>query len=159
MCTPSLQLKNLLKILNAMFAQGAFKIGREGVTLIYIAANLANPTAFAVFGLFSWLRFGLDVLLVVVVGRRGFVGQHLGIENIGNEHGVRAEIDAFGDTAGQVGVGVFRNIEHMVDGSVFSLTVSEFVHLAPRLESWSARGRLWRRKRPVWTGATKRSRT
>ena len=99
-CTPSLQLKNLLKILNAMFTQRAFEIGWEGVTLIYIAANLANPTAFAVFGLFSWLRFGLDVLLVVVVGHRGFVGQHLGIENIGNEHGVRAEIDAFSDTAG-----------------------------------------------------------
>ena len=118
-----------------MFAQRAFEIGWEGITLIYIAADLADPAAFAVLGLLGWLRFGLDVLLIVVVGHRGLVGQHLGIEYICYEHGVRAKVDTLGDTAGQVGIGVFRDVEHMVDGTMFSFAIGELFHLAPRLES------------------------
>ena len=118
-----------------MFAQWAFEIGWEGVTLIYIAADLADPAAFAVLGFLGWLRFGLDVLLVVVVGHRRLVGQHLGIEHIRYEHGVRTEVDAFGDTAGQIRVGVFRDVEHMVHRTMFSFAIGELVHLAPRLES------------------------
>ena len=66
-CTPPLQLKNLLKILNAMFAQRAFEIGWEGVTFVDIAAYLADPATFAVFGFLGRLWFGFYVLLIVVI--------------------------------------------------------------------------------------------
>ena len=46
-----------------------------------------------------------------------------------------AKVDALGDAAGQIGVGVLRDVKHMVDGTVFGLTVGEFVYLAPRLEA------------------------
>ena len=117
-----------------MFAQWAFDFVGEEIALVDIAAHLAHPAAFAVLGFLSGLRFGLDILLVIVVGHGGFVGKHLSIQHIGDEHGVRAEIDALGDTAGQIGVGVFRDVEHMVDGTVFALAVGEFVHLSARLE-------------------------
>ena len=131
-----LYLKNLLEILNAVFAQRTFEIGWEGFAFVDIAAHLAHPTAFAVFGLLWWWRwFGFYVLLVIIVGEGRLVGKHLGIQHIGDEHGVCAEVDALGDTASQVGIGVFRDVEHVVDGTVFRFAVSKFVHLASRLET------------------------
>ena len=129
MCTPSLQLKNLLEILHSVFAQRTFEIGWEGVTFVDVAANLAHPAAFAVFGFFGWLRFGFYVLLVRVVSYGWLVGKHLGIQHIGDEHGVRVEIDALIDTASQIGVSVFWDIEHMVDGAVLGIAIGELVYL------------------------------
>ena len=134
-CTPSLQLKNLLEILHAVFTQRAFEIGWEGVTFVDIAADLADPATFAVFGFLGRLWFGFYVLLIVVVSHGRLVGKNLGIEHIGDKHRMCAKVDALGDATGQIGVGVFRDIEHMVDGSVFCLAVSEFVHLTSRLET------------------------
>ena len=128
-CTPSLQLKNLFKILLAVFAQWTLDIVGEEVALIDVAAHLADPAAFAVLGLFGGLGLGFDIPLVIVVSHRGFVGKHLGVQHIGDEHGVCAEIDALGDTAGQIGVGVLGDVEYMVHGTVFGFTVGEFVHL------------------------------
>ena len=131
-----LYLKNLLEILNAVFAQRTFEIGWEGFAFVDIAAHLAHPTAFAVFGLlWLWLWFGFYVLLVIIVGKGRLVGKHLGIQHVGDEHGVRAEVDTLGDTASQVGIGVFRNIEHVVDGAMLALAVGELIHLASRLET------------------------
>ena len=126
-----------------MFAQGAFEIGWEKVTFVNVAANFAHPTSFAVLGFFGWLRFGLDVLLVIVVGHRGLVGKHLGIEHIGNEHRVRTEVDALGDATGQVGVGVLWDVKYMVDGTVFGFAVGKLVHLAPRLEAEMLKDEHW----------------
>ena len=114
----SLQLKNLLEILHAVFAQRTFEIGWERITLVNVAAHFAHPATFAVFGFLLRLRFGFYVVLVIIVGEGRLVGKHLGIKHIGDEHGVGAEVDALGDTAGQIGVGKFRDIEHMVDGTV-----------------------------------------
>ena len=141
----SLQLKNLLKILLAMFAQGAFDVVGEEIALVDVAAHRTHPAAFAVLGFFGrGLRLGFDVLLVVVVGRGGLVGQHLGVEHIGDEHRVRAEIDALVDTAGQITVGVLGDVEHMVHGTVFSLAGGELVHLATRLEPEMLENEHWR---------------
>ena len=129
-----LYLKNLLKILLAVFAQWAFDVVGEEIALVNIAAHFAHPAAFAVLGLLGRLRFGFDVLLVIVVSDGGLVGKHLGIQHISDKHCVCAEVDVLGDTTGQIGVGVFRDVEHVVHGAVFSLTVGEFVHLASRLE-------------------------
>ena len=117
-----------------MFAQRAFNVIGEEITLVDVATHLAHPAAFAVLGFLGGLWLGFDVLLVIVVGHGGLVGKYLGIKHIGDKHGVRADIDALGDTAGEVGVGVLGNIEHMVDGTVFCFAVGEFVHLAARLE-------------------------
>ena len=118
-----------------MFAQRTFEIGWKGITFVDIAADLADPAAFSVFGFLGRLRLGFNVLLIVVVCHGGLVGKDLGIEHIGDEHGVRAEVDALGDTTGQICVGVFRDIEHMVDGTVLGLAILELVHLASRLKT------------------------
>ena len=118
-----------LEILNAMFAKRAFEIVGEEIAFINVTANLAFPAAFAIFRLVRgnlWL--GFDVVLVIVVGHRWLVGKQLGIQHIGDEHGVRAEVDAFADTASQIGVGVFGDVKHMVHGSMFGLAIGEFVH-------------------------------
>ena len=139
-----LQLKNLLEIFHAMFAQRAFEIGWEGFSFIDIATHLAHPATFAVLRLLCGLGFGLDVLLIIVVGHAGLVGQHLGIKHVGDEHGMRAEVDALGNTASQKGISVFRDVEHMVDGTVFRLAVCKFVHLASRLEAEVLEDLHWR---------------
>ena len=64
----SLHLKNLLKIFFAVFAERTFDVVGEEIALIDITAYLAHPAAFAILGLLGDLRFGLDVLLVIVVG-------------------------------------------------------------------------------------------
>jgi len=119
-----------------MFAHWAFKIGWEGVTFIDIAADLAHPATFTVLGLFGnglWFRF--DVFLIIIVGDRWLVGQHLGIQHIGDEHSVGAEVDALGDSASQIGVGVLRDVKHVVDGTVLCLTIGKLVHLPSTLET------------------------
>ena len=94
-----------------MFAQGTFEIGWEGITLVNVTADLADPAAFAVLGFFGlWLWLGFDVLLVIVVGHGRYVRKHLSVKYIGNEHGVCAKINALGDPAGQISVGVFGDI-------------------------------------------------
>ena len=118
-----------------MFAQRAFEIGWEGITFVNKATDLANPATFSVLWLLLLLWFGLYVVLVIVVCQGWLVRQHLGIEDICDKHRMRAKVDALGDAAGQIGVGVLRDVKHMVDGTVFGLTVGEFVHLAPRLEA------------------------
>ena len=129
-----LQLKNLLEILHAMFAQRAFEIGWEGITFVNKATDLANPATFAIFRLLLRLWFGLYVVLVIVVCQGRLVRQHLGIKDVSDEHCMCAKVNAFGDAAGQIGVGVLRDVKHMVDSTVLGLAVGEFVHLAPALE-------------------------
>ena len=124
-----------LEVLDAMFAEWTHKIVRQEVAFVDIATNLALPAAFAVFGLLGLrLRLGLDVLLIVIVSQRRLVGKHLGIQHIGDEHGVSAEIDTLVDTTSQICIGILRNVKHMVHGAVFRLAVGELVHLAPTLE-------------------------
>ena len=133
--TASLQLKNLFKILHAMFTQWTFEIGWKDVTFIDIAAHLAHPATFAVFGFLLRLWLGFYVVLVIIVGHRRLVGKHLCVKHISDKHGMCAEVDALGDTTSQISIGVFRNEEHMVNCAMLSLAISEFVHLAPRLEA------------------------
>lgn len=102
---------------------------------------------FAVFGFLGRLWLGFYVLLIVVVSHGRLVGKDFSIQHIGDEHRVRAEVDTLGDTASQIGVGVFRDVKHMVDSTMLRLAGSEFVHLASRLEAkvlenlhWGLRG-------------------
>ena len=126
-----------------MFAQGTFKIGWEGVTFVNVAADLAHPATFAVFGLFLWLRLRLYVVLVIVVCQGRLVRQHLGIKDISDKHRMRAKIDALSDSAGQIGVGVLRDIKHMVNGTMLGLAIGKFVHFASRLKAEVLKDKHW----------------
>lgn len=118
-----------------MLANWANEIIWQFVTFVNVTANLTLPTP-QLFGcIFSlWLWFRLDVLLVIVVGQRRFVGKHLSILNLGDKHGVRAEIDGFHHMASDESIAVFRNVNHIVHCALFFLTVLKFVDIPAGLE-------------------------
>ena len=92
----SVNVEDFFKLLLAVFAQWAFDVVGEEIALVNIAAHLAFPAAFAIAGLLG-LGFGLDVVLIIIVGQRRLVGQHLSVEHITDKHGVCPEVDAFVD--------------------------------------------------------------
>ena len=94
-----------------MLAQRTDKVIRQFLAFIYIAAYLADPGHLA--GL-RRSRGRFDILLIVgVSGGRG-IGQLLSGNDIGDEHGVSAKVNALYDFRGNVCVRTFCDIENAV---------------------------------------------
>ena len=115
-----------------MFAQRAFEIGWEGVTLIYIAADLADPL-----GLFLNLGLGLrlDILLVVVIRGRGNIGEHLHLGDETNEEHVSSQIDSLFHVGRDKGVGATHDGHRAVGDAATIGEVSELIDRASALEA------------------------
>ena len=86
----------------AVLAQGAEVVVGDLLALIDIATDGAHPLLF-LGG--SALGLGLDVALVIAVGAGGFGREHLGIDDLGDEEDMAAQIQMLSDLAGEQGVG------------------------------------------------------
>ena len=62
----------------------------------------------------SLARLRLDIALVIGVGHGFRAGEHLAVGDVRDEHGMRSEIQLLDDLAGEIGVGIFRDVEHPV---------------------------------------------
>jgi hypothetical protein len=106
-------LLDLFKIGSAVFAKRTNEILGEFLSLVNIAANLANVSFFALgFGA------GLNVLLVVCVGHCFFIRKNLCLGNGANEHPVRVDINVFFHLERNEGVDITRKNDKTVFGAV-----------------------------------------
>ena len=126
------------EVAGGVLAPGADEVGGEGVAFVDVAADVANPALLA----FLCRRdacapsgFRLDVLLVIVIGDAGAVGEDLGLHHAGDEQGVGAQVDALGDNATNHAVDEFGQVEQAVVGAQLLLAFGEFVDIPAALET------------------------
>ena len=87
-----------------MVAEGADEVVGDGLALVDVAADRADPAG--ALGLGERLRRGLDVGAVVVVGHALVVGEDLALHDLGDEHAVAALIGALEHAAVEHGVDI-----------------------------------------------------
>ena len=122
-----------------MFAKRADKVLGQFIALIDIAADFADIALFP-FG----LGFGFDIVLIVGLGHRLFVGNHARLGHRTDEHSVRIEIDILLHFQRHNGVDIARQKGQAVVGAQ-RRAVGEFIHIAAAAKT----ERLKNRKRRV----------
>ena len=114
-----------------MLAQRADEIGRQLLTLIDVAADLADPA----FLLGERGRLRLDVFKVVAVGHGRDVRQLARLGYVGNEQNMRLKLNGLDNLAGQERLRAGGDIADAIDGARGRLRVGKLVDIAPGLEA------------------------
>lgn len=124
---------NLLKIRCRMFAQGADKVCRQFLSFIDITADSTAPLGLSA-GL-GFLGLGLDVGLIIAVGGRGHVREHLHVIHPGDEQGMASQINGLLHSGTDIAIGSCGHIVKAVFTSLAGRVLVEFVHGPPGLEA------------------------
>ena len=123
-----------LEVAGGVFAPGADEVGGQRIAFIDVAADFADPLLLATCG-GSGGGLGLDMLLVVGIGDAGAVAEHASLHRHGDEHGVGAQVDAFGDDTADDAVDELGQVTQAVVGSEFCLTFGKLVDRLAALEA------------------------
>ena len=122
-----------LKVRGRMLAQRTDKVRRKFLPLVDISANRTAPGGFP--GRSLPARFGLDVGLVICVGRRRVVGKHFHIIHGSDKQHVAAQIHGLLHRGADTGVGPGGNDIESVGAAPAILITSELIHIPTGLES------------------------
>ena len=114
-----------------MLAKRADKVGGQLLTLIDVAADLADPALL----LGERGRLRLDVFKVVAVGHGRDVRQLACLGHVGNEQHMRFKLNGLDDLAGQERLRAGGDVADAIDGARGRLRVGKFVDIAPGLEA------------------------
>ena len=126
------------EISHTVLADGADIIGRQLLTFINKAADLADPTALGTLRHCCGQGLGLDVIEVVCIGHGRLGRQNLTLGNISDEQGVGAEVIGSDDLAGQNCIGAAGQIVQTVCAALQTLAACELIRIAAGLEAESA---------------------
>ena len=112
-----------------MLAERADKILRQLLSLIDVAADIADPAL--LFG----IRLRLDVLLIVGIGHRLNLIEHDRFRDVAQEHPVRSHVDYVENLKRNIGIRVLRKISDAVHRHIEMVVACELVDVPSGLES------------------------
>ena len=123
---------DVLEVLLAVLAQGAYKVVGHFTSLVEVAADLADVAlALSRSGIF----LGLYVSMVISVGAAGSVGQNLCLNNVCNVKHLSFNVNDVDYLTGENCVGIFRDIGYAVCHAVKIVKVCKLVNIASALEA------------------------
>ncbi len=88
-----------------MLADGTGEVVGQFLTHVLVATDGAAPDGLALCGLTHGLGLRLDVLLIIIIGGRGHVGEHFHLGDGAYEKHVRAKVDGLLHVGRDKGIG------------------------------------------------------
>ena len=116
-----------------MLAKGTDEIGGKLLPLVDITAHHAAPHRLS--GGLGFFRLGLNVGLVVGVGGRRDLRQHLHILHRGNEEGVGTQVHDLVHRSADVAVAPGGDIMQAVGAALAAFVACKLIHIPPGLEA------------------------
>ena len=105
-----------------MLAPGADKVRRQGISLVHITADGADPALFLLF-------FGLDIALIIGVGAGGLVAEHHRVSHLTDKQRVAPQVHLVHHPAVHGHVGPTGEVKQVICPSLYIGKALKLVHL------------------------------